>query len=69
MKIESIQFMSNNQDITEQAKLIFSFNQSVRPDFVSEKRSDFVSQIKRKCCCGNPGKHFTFDYDSNIDNT
>ena len=24
MKIESIQFMSNNQDITEQAKLIFS---------------------------------------------
>lgn len=38
MKIESIQLMSNNQDITEQAKLIFSFNQSVRPDFVSEKK-------------------------------
>lgn len=48
MQIESIQFMSNNQDITEQAKLIFSFNQSVRPDFVSGERSDFVSQIKRK---------------------
>ena len=69
MKIESIQFMSNNQDITEQAKLIFSFNQSVRPDFVSEKRSDFVSQIKRKCCCETLANILLLYYDSNIDNT
>lgn len=58
MKIESIQFMSNNQDITEQAKLIFSFNQLGQ---TSCQKKDLTSYLKlRKSVAVKPWQTFYF---------